>query len=171
MSRYNEFTKSLARRRCVWTSAQMIIVLLQSSFPAAYAFTARHLSHNPHMVPPSATALFAMNKRNKFNKQKDLAAKMAEAKRQRELAEGGDTAETTQQTTIDAAPEELSAAEIKLRNDRQRFADMLDNSIGSGGDLDKGYYQTEAQEMENADAVHRGVPALQNSEYATVFSS
>ena len=200
MSRYNEFTKRLARRRCMWTAGEnkaakggtgrlmkrttalMIIVLLQKCFPAAIAFTARHLSHNPHMVsssatsritpshphapntqiiPPSATALFAMNKRNKFNKQKDLAAKMAEAKRQRESAEdGGDTAETTQQTTIDAAPEELSAAEIKLRNDRQRFADMLDNSIGSGGDLDKGYYQTEAQEMENADAVHRGVDRL-----------
>ena len=30
---------------------------------------------------------------------------------------------------------------------------MLDNSISSGADIEKGYYLTEEQENENADAV------------------
>jgi len=111
----------------------------------------------PSSSPGRPTALGAINRRNKFNKQKDLAAKMAEAKRQRELAEGGGEPEAEAATT----EKELSAAEIKSRNDRQRFADLLDNSMTSGGtDLDRGYYLTEQQEDENADAVFRGIVRL-----------
>lgn len=92
-----------------------------------------------------------MNKRTKFSKQKDLAQKMAEAKRQREIEEGG---ESSSQQVIHEEPELLTAEEIKLRNDRQRFADLLDNSsMNSSGDFDKGFYLTVDQENENADAV------------------
>jgi len=105
----------------------------------------------------SATALYgAMNRRNKHA---DMAAKMAEAKRLRELDDSDDTA-----TSSIAKEKEkpLSASEIKERNDRQRFADLLENSLTSGGgsDMDKGYYLTEAQENESADAVFRGIVRL-----------
>ena len=125
----------------------------------------------------SSTSLQAINKRsNKFNKQADLAAKMAEAKRQRELSQGGrgGDEDASSSPTISATDsvignissasnggnrldELLSAKDIKLRNDRQRFADMLENSLtyggGAGGDFDRGYYLTVEQENENADAV------------------
>ena len=115
-----------------------------------------------------------MNKRTgKFNKQKDLAAKMAEAKRQRELLV--DDATTSSSSSVVASTsaadssigssnreEELvlSAEDIKLRNDRQRFADLLENSLssGGGGDFDRGYYLTVEQENENADAVCKSTP-------------
>jgi hypothetical protein len=108
-----------------------------------------------------------MNKRNKFNKQKDLADKMAEAKRQRELAESGGGGSATAATAEDATDEsrnnkeQLSDVEIKLRNDRQRFADMLENSMSSTkNDLGDTYYLTVEQENENADAAFRGVTRL-----------
>ena len=72
---------------------------------------------------------------------------MAEAKRLRDVADG---------TIIETpdAEESPTDKEIKLRNDKQRFADLLENSMtGMGGDLDKGYYLTMEQETENADAV------------------
>ena len=112
------------------------------------AFNIANISPRIPLVS-SSTSLYmgAMNRRNKAA---DLAAKMAEAKKQRELANGGG------ETTIEdegSSSKNLSAAEIKLRNDRQRFADMLDNSMSGGGGIDKGYYLTEQQENENADAV------------------
>jgi len=122
---------------------------------------------------PTALSMGAMNKRNKFNKQKDLAAKMAEAKRLRELAEeggGGGAAEdataenasatTTTQQQQPQTTKELTAEEIKLRNDQKRFADLLENSLTSGNDMEKGYYLTVAQEDESAEAVFRGVVRL-----------
>ena len=54
----------------------------------------------------------------------------------------------------------MSAEDIKLRNDRQRFADLLENSLssgGGGGDFDRGYYLTVEQENENADAVCKSI--------------
>lgn len=123
-----------------------------------------------------------MNRRNKFNKQKDLAEKMAEAKRQREqLVDdddgGGGDGEPVSPATIDAGESEskkkkkkegekeeepLSSKEIKLRNDQRRFADMLENSLSGagGGDLEKGNYMTLQQEEESADAVYKGVVRL-----------
>lgn len=118
-----------------------------------------------------------MNRRNKFNKQKDLAEKMAEAKRQRELVDcgGGDGDGDGEQpssspTMEDAAEEsdyskkkELSPKEIKLRNDQRRFADMLENSLSGGGgvgDLERGNYMTLQQEEESANAVYKGVVRL-----------
>jgi hypothetical protein len=146
--------------------------------PMAEAFTTTLKSHARTYYSSSAScssssSLYAMSKRNnKFNKQKDLAAKMAEAKRQRELTQGDDDASTT----IAAADESvlgssgssirqdelLSSEDIKLRNDRQRFADLLENSLssGGGGDFDRGYYLTVEQENENADAVCKSVVCL-----------
>jgi len=99
----------------------------------------------------------ALNRMNKFNKQKELAAKMAVAQQQRAAAESGAPA-AVEEEVEDEKP--LSAEETKLRNDQQRFAYLLDNSLGNGGDFDKGYYLTEQQENENADAVFRGVERL-----------
>jgi hypothetical protein len=121
-----------------------------------------------------------MNKRTgKFNKQKDLAAKMAEAKRQRELLVDDATTSSSSSSSSSSVvastsaadssigsnsnrQEELvlSAEDIKLRNDRQRFADLLENSLssGGGGDFDRGYYLTVEQENENADAVCKSTP-------------
>lgn len=135
------------------TTTLMAIFLAAVLLPASSAFA-------PRTVPvavsstSSTTSLYALNKRGKFNKQKDLAAKMAEAKRQRELDEGGGAA------TVAEEEKEMTSAEIKARNDKQRFSDLLENSMSGGGDLDKGYYLTEQQEDENADAVYRGVVRL-----------
>ena len=124
-----------------------------------------------------------MNKRTgKFNKQKDLAAKMAEAKRQRELLVDDATTSSSSSSSVVASTsaadssigsssnrqEELvlSAEDIKLRNDRQRFADLLENSLSSGGgDFDRGYYLTVEQENENADAVCKSRHTAQLSLY------
>jgi hypothetical protein len=139
-------------------SVFVLTVLLSQAFPATDAFAPRHPSaplRTSYSSESITTSLYAMDRRNKFNKQKDLAAKMAEAKRQRELAGDGDgdgdgPAASSQQTI-----EPISAEEIKLRNDQRRFADLLENSLtsGGGGDFDKGFYLTVEQENETADAV------------------
>lgn len=146
--------------------AVVVVGLLPGSLPSAGAFVppprpspslGRAPAPRANAAGRSLTSLSAMNRRNKFNKQKDLAAKMAEAKRLRELAEAG--VDPNDDAAADGAGggskgEELSAAEIKLRNDRKRFEDLLDGSLsGGGGDYDRGHYLTEAQEDENADAV------------------
>jgi len=146
----------------------MMFVLSNNDSTVVNAFSLQHPHHRHRILTPmpstaavsvgasigsggsSATALYgAMNRRNKHA---DMAAKMAEAKRLRELDDSDDTA-----TSSIAKEKEkpLSASEIKERNDRQRFADLLENSLTSGGgsDMDKGYYLTEAQENESADAV------------------
>ena len=147
-------------------AAVMLLLASSSSTSCAFAFTATSVV--THRNTMSSTVMFAMNKKNKFNKQKDLAAKMAEAKRQRELAEGGDVASATSEdasskdaTNLSSSGQLLSDKEIKLRNDRQRFADMLENSMSSANsDLGDGYYLTVEQENENANAVYRGITRL-----------
>lgn len=131
----------------------VVAVVLQNIIHTTNAFALQYSSPRIRIVSPSITitSVSAMNKRTKFSKQKDLAQKMAEAKRQREIEEGG---ESSSQQVIHEEPELLTAEEIKLRNDRQRFADLLDNSsMNSSGDFDKGFYLTVEQENENADAV------------------
>ncbi|KAL3762218.1 hypothetical protein ACHAWU_004756 [Discostella pseudostelligera] len=160
--------------------AGLSLLMNTAPLPLAEAFTTILNSHARTYYSSSASfssssSLHAMSKRNnKFNKQKDLAAKMAEAKRQRELTQGDDDASTTIAAADDSVlgsssisssirqEELLSAEDIKLRNDRQRFADLLENSLssGGGGDFDRGYYLTVEQENENADAVFRGVTRL-----------
>lgn len=80
-------------------------ILLQNDILSINAFTLRHSS-------PRTTSLYAMNKRTKFSKQNDLAKKMAEAKRQREIEEGGGEVEIIDE---DKSEKKLSAEEIKLR--------------------------------------------------------
>lgn len=128
---------------------------LPSLCPIAGAFRAPHPPPAAARRTASTSLHMALNRQNKFNKQNALAAKMAAAQKQRAAAEGGAPAV---EETEEKKP--LSAKEIKLRNDQKRFADLLDNSLGSGGDFDKGYYLTENQENENADAVFRGVERL-----------
>ncbi len=152
-------------------AAAITMTVFAAASSSTLAFTApsvagSHLTRGDGTTTTSSLFL-AMNKRNKFNKQQELAAKMEEAKRLRELAEtGGDgaaAASTTDNTSNDAtsSSEQLSDKEIKLRNDRQRFADMLENSMtSSNGDLGDGYYLTVEQENENADAVFRGITRL-----------
>lgn len=135
------------------TLLMAVMALMKQNFPTANAFTLQHSS------PRTKTSLSAaMNRKSgKFNKQNDLAAKMAQAK---QLREGGSSIEEEQTITNIDNKKELSPGEVKLRNDKQRFADMLENSLTGGGDLEKGYYMTEDQENENADAVFRGVIRL-----------
>jgi hypothetical protein len=75
---------------------------------------------------------------------------MEAAKRQREQAEGGTTT-----TATSAGEDGLSTEDIKLRNDRQRFQDLLENSMSGMDDdgMGLGHYLTVEQEEENADAV------------------
>lgn len=136
-------TNGAAGRRCITTAATVALLMLLSL--QCDAFTA---PQGRSTVLASTTRLRALNKGGKFNKQKALAEKMAEAKRQREIAEGGGDDESPAAEKAD-----LSAEEIKQRNDRQRFADLLENSISAGGDIEKGSYLTVQQEEENADAV------------------
>ena len=149
----------------VAVAMMLLLASSSSSTTCAFAFTATSVvPHRNTML--SSTVMFAMNKKNKFNKQKDLAAKMAEAKRQRELAEGGDVSSATSEDAsskdaTNSSGQLLSDKEIKLRNDRQRFADMLENSMSSANsDLGDGYYLTVEQENENANAVYRGITRL-----------
>ena len=95
--------------------------------------------------------LHALNKRNKFNKQKDLAAKMEAARRARELADG--------KGSDDNAVAESPDTSIEVQNDRRRFEDMLESSM-AGGSYDDGYYLTEEQENEAAAAAFSGVLRL-----------
>ena len=102
-------------------------------------------------------------KKGKFNKQKDLAAKMEEAKRLREAQQlnpsfpKDDPQPETPTSEAKPTDKQLSSEEIKQRNDRQRFADLLENSMngvdGGDGGVGGDYYLTVEQEEENADAV------------------
>ena len=162
----------MTRRYSAAAVAITMAVIAASSSPGAFAFTCPAKSHltrgggTGNDTSSSSSSLHAMNKRNKFNKQKDLAAKMAEAKRLREQGEAGDgggtvSADAEENTTSSPSNAQLTDKEIKLRNDRQRFADMLENSMtSSNGDLGDGYYLTVEQENENADAVFRGISRL-----------
>ncbi|EJK46057.1 hypothetical protein THAOC_35299 [Thalassiosira oceanica] len=104
-----------------------------------------------HRQRGGGSKLHALNKRNKFNKQKDLAAKMEAARRARELADGTGS--------DDDAVTESPAMSIEDQNDRKRFEDMLENSM-AGGSYDDGYYLTEEQENEAAAAAFSGVLRL-----------
>lgn len=146
-------------------AAAAIMVIAASLSPSSFAFTSpaiAHLTRGGGTCTATTSSLQAMNKRNKFNKQKDLAAKMAEAKRLRERGEAGDGGTVSAAEDNTSPPNaQLSDKEIKLRNDRKRFADMLENSMtSSNGDLGDGYYLTVEQENENADAVFRGISRL-----------
>ena len=160
----------MTRRYSAAAVAITMAIIAAPSSPGAFAFTSSpaksHLTRGGGTGNDisSSSSLHAMNKRNKFNKQKDLAAKMAEAKRLREQGEaGGDGGGTVSAAEENTSPSnaQLTDKEIKIRNDRQRFADMLENSMtSSNGDLGDGYYLTVEQENENADAVFRGISRL-----------
>lgn len=142
---------------CTLMATVMLLLAVVDAFVAPSSQCLLHTTSKPAITTTTTSLFGAMNKKgNKFNKQKDLAAKMAEAKRLRELEDATTSSSddaTSQSSSNDQKEKGLTAEEIKLRNDRQRFADMLDNSLQGGGDLDKGYYLTEQQENENADAV------------------
>ncbi|KAL3793599.1 hypothetical protein ACHAWO_001648 [Cyclotella atomus] len=125
--------------------------------------TVVHSFHNIH--PPiltitthpstSTTSLHGLKKGGKFGKQKDLAAKMEAAKRQRQVADG-----SLSPTSSSEQEESLSPEEIKLRNDRKRFESLLSSSLRNDSDGLGGDYLTVQQEEENAEAVFRGVARL-----------
>jgi hypothetical protein len=117
-----------------------------------------------------------MDKKNKFNKQRDLAEKMAQAKRLREGGDNNSSNTISSSSTTDSSftSSSLSTAEeIKLRNDRKRFADLLENSLTSstgigGNDMDKGFYLTIEQENEVANAVYKGIVRLYEGDPAPI---
>jgi len=142
------------------------ILITASSSPGTLAFTAPSTSHltrggSGTSNIASSSSLQGM-KRNKFSKQQELAAKMEEAKRLREQGDGGGATAAAEEITKPSDNAQLSDKEIKERNDRQRFADMLENSMtsSSNGDLGDGYYLTVEQENENAEAVFKGINRL-----------
>mmetsp|Transcript_7164 Transcript_7164/g.10639 ORF Transcript_7164/g.10639 Transcript_7164/m.10639 type:complete len:321 (+) Transcript_7164:64-1026(+) len=147
-------------------AAITVAVLTASSSPGTLAFTAPSTSHltrggSGTSNIASSSSLQGM-KRNKFSKQQELAAKMEEAKRLREQGDGGGATAAAEEITKPSDNAQLSDKEIKERNDRQRFADMLENSMtsSSNGDLGDGYYLTVEQENENAEAVFKGINRL-----------
>jgi hypothetical protein len=121
--------------------ACLILRIVQSFHPS----TTRPITHRP--LTTTTTTLHGLKKGGKFGKQKDLAAKMEEAKRQRQQADGD----------ADNADAGLTEEEIQTRNDRKRFESLLDSfdssSLGNN-------YMTTQQQNENADAYYRGVERL-----------
>jgi len=167
--------------------AAMMMVAIQEGplfVPIARAFTRPtplvHRHDDRSVVPTLTTSLaMSMDKKNKFNKQRDLAEKMAQAKRQREGSDDGSSSNTISSSSSSAdsssftSSSSLSAAEeIKLRNDRKRFADLLENSPlaggGGGNDMGRGFYLTVEQENENANAVYKGVLRLYEGDTAPI---
>ena len=100
----------------------------------------------------SRTALFgAFNKRNK---QADLMKKMQEAKRQKEISEGGVETSNSSDGT-DATQIRKSDDEIKKENDFKRFEQLLNSesaTINYGIDGNSNNYMTKKQEEEEMDA-------------------
>ena len=168
------------------TVAAMMMVAIQEGplfVPIARAFTRPtplvHRHDDRSVVPTLTTSLaMSMDKKNKFNKQRDLAEKMAQAKRQREGSDDGSSSNTISSSGSSSdsssfTSSSLSAAEeIKLRNDRKRFADLLENSPlaggGGGNDMERGFYLTVEQENENANAVYKGVLRLYEGDAAPI---
>jgi hypothetical protein len=107
--------------------------------PAIQSFTPALPRRNVNIH--STTTLHGL-KGGKFSKQKNLAAKMEEAKRQRQAAAGEATGEE----------DGLTKEEVQLRNDRKRFENLLENSLLEGGDMGNNYL-TLQQEEEAAEAV------------------
>ena len=120
------------------------------------------LSFSEGFTPPhhasrreGATAIFgAFNKRNK---QAELMKKFDDAKRRREMNEAGlSEEEISKETKVT-----LSVEEIKERNDKKRFEELLNretNFIG-GDDLSGTNYMTRKQEEENANACEYNLKA------------
>lgn len=99
----------------------------------------------------SNTAIFgAFNKRNK---QADLMKKFEDAKKRREMNEAGLSEDEETKEITDT----LSDREIKERNDRKRFEELLDRDtiLGGGDDLSGTNYMTRKQEEENANASYK----------------
>ena len=166
----------------VIVAAMMVAIRGPPFIPIARAFTRTTTPlvhrHDRSVVPTLTTSLaMSMDKKNKFNKQRDLAEKMAQAKRQREGSENGssNTISSSSSSSSDSSSLSAAAEEIKLRNDRKRFADLLENSILAGGgggggnnDMDKGFYLTVDQENENANAVYKGILRLYEGDTAPI---
>lgn len=114
--------------RCLSAATILAGLAAVAACPFACAFLARRPPASA-LRGSAATTLTMAKKRigtaGKFNKQKDLEAKMAAARRQREATEGGETVNEGE-GAVEEAP--LSAEEIKLRNDQRRFAEV---SVGN----------------------------------------
>lgn len=138
----------------------LLSLLLTTScclLPSVHSFAARPFLARPTtsiITPSSSSTTLHLKKGGKFGKQKDLAAKMEAAKRQRQQATT--TAPEDIRRDEDTEPS-LSPEETKLRNDRKRFESLLESSITSHRNDD---YLTSAQEEENAEASYRGVARL-----------
>jgi hypothetical protein len=120
-------------------------------------FVASFSQHNvnafvlPHSVSKqSSTAMFgAFNKRNK---QADLMKKMQEAKKQKEMGEGG--GDTVASDTA-AKKTKKTDEEVKRENDQKRFEQLLNSesaTINYNIDGGSNNYMTKKQEEEDMDA-------------------
>jgi hypothetical protein len=99
---------------------------------------------------------------NKRNKQADLMKKMQEAKRQKEISEGGVEASNSSDGA-DAKQIRKSDEEIKKENDVKRFEQLLNSeaaTINYGIDGNSNNYLTKKQEEEEMDAGFRGLDRI-----------
>ncbi|GFH46570.1 hypothetical protein CTEN210_03044 [Chaetoceros tenuissimus] len=108
---------------------------------------------------PSSTSLYgAFNRRNK---QADLMKKMQEAKKQRELNEGGEVAAAIVEEEKSKANKRLSDEEMKTQNDLKRFQELLDSESATVNyDIGGSNYKTKQQEEEEIDAGARGADRM-----------
>lgn len=134
----------------------LLLALIQMQMQNTLAFSGPASQSLAFQVGTSSTssntALF-MGAFNKRNKQADLQKKMALAKQQKQSQnqdkEGGDTSDSS----ASAADSKLSADEIKERNDRKRFEELLNSESATHmSELGGGSYLTSQQEEEEIDA-------------------
>lgn len=154
---------NMPKQRWTWISIYLISLAIMLSMDGAQSFQATPCLKQQPMA--TSTALFMGKLRSK---QADLQRKMVEAKQQaqaRKVEEGnngrGVTSASSAATTATAAAatstKRLTDEEIKERNDRKRFEELLASSTVSMmkdgmGEDGIGSYLSQEQEEENIDA-------------------
>lgn len=110
-----------------------------------------------NLKKPRSTALFGAF--NKGNKQADLMAKMAAAKKQREKEKG--LIEEEEESLSPGKKKILSDAEMKKQNDMKRFEQLLDSESSTlNYDISGSNYKTKVQEEEDVEASVRGIDRM-----------
>lgn len=99
---------------------------------------------------------------DKRNKQMDLAKKMAEARRQKEARENGDSGSLGSEKGT-----RISDEEMKAINDRKRFEELLNNEAATlNFSIGNGNYKTAAQEEDEINSYKRGLDRIMEGDPA-----
>lgn len=128
--------------------------LLLWAFPVTFLSIQCHAFLTPAALSkPSSTNSALFGAFDKRNKQRDLIKKMEEAKRQREMVEGGDSASGTSFGTAESSTIRKSDEDVKKENDMKRFEQLLNNeAVTYDIDGKSDNYMTKKQEEEEMDA-------------------